>query len=42
MKEFVPDLEMKRRAAQGEFGNLFIMVLFMIAKEMRGPWSLDR
>jgi len=36
IKEF-PDSEMKRRASQSEFGNLFIMVLFMIAE--RNAWS---
>jgi len=38
IKEFVPDFEMKRRVAQGEFGNLLIMVLFMIAE--KNAWSV--
>jgi len=36
-KEFLPDSELKRRAAHGEFGDLFVMVLFMIAE--RNTWS---
>jgi len=37
IKEFVPAAELRRRAAQGEFGELFIMVLFTITE--RNMWS---
>jgi len=37
IQEFILDSELKRRAAQGEFGDLFVMVLFMIAE--RNAWS---
>jgi len=37
IKEFIPAQELQRRAAQGKFSDLFIMVLFFIAE--RNAWS---
>jgi hypothetical protein len=37
IKQFIPNAELKRRASQGEFGDLFVMVLCMIAE--RNAWS---
>jgi len=37
IKQFIPDAELKRRAKNGEFGDLFVMVLCMIAE--RNAWS---
>ena len=37
IKQFIPDAELKRRTKNGEFGDLFVMVLCKIAE--RNAWS---